>query len=195
MKWYRFCSGRFDKYINKSIIKNDYEFIDSFSMLIDFIVVKVDMILDGIDIRVTYQIFPEKCLYRTTYEISVDKRESLIFFSEDTFMNYVESLFKYYDNSGIVDQIKEKETETGLNAWKSVLHRLTPSELQHSKFDKDQLSLEIYPLGIKIDRDGEYKTEVRWSISDLSDQPKRNTIVFNSNLDLLLKEYEENTQR
>ena len=97
-------------------------------MLIDFIVVKVDMILDGIDIRVTYQIFPEKCLYRTTYEISVDKRESLIFFSEDTFMNYVESLFKYYDNSGIVDQIKEKETETGLNAWKSVLHRLTPSE-------------------------------------------------------------------
>lgn len=193
MKQYRFCSGRFDKYITKSIIKNGYGFIGSFSTFVDFIVVKVDMILDGIDIRVTYQIFPEKCLYRTTYEISVDKRESLIFFSEDTFTSYIKSLFKYYDNSGIVDQIKEKET--GLNAWKSVLHRLTPSELQHSKFDKDQLSLEIYPLGIKIDRDGEYKTEVRWSISDLSDQPKRNTIVFNSNLDLLLKEYEENTQR
>lgn len=70
MKQYRFCSGRFDKYITKSIIKNDYEFIDSFSKFVDFIVVEVDMILDGIDIRVTYQIFPEECLYRTTYEIS-----------------------------------------------------------------------------------------------------------------------------
>lgn len=195
MKWYRFCSGRFDKYINKSIIKNDYEFIDSFSTFVDFIVVKVDMILDGINIKVIHQIFPEECLYRSNYEIFINKRESLIFFSEDTFMNYVESLFKYYDNSGIVDQIKEKETETGLNAWKSVLHRLTPSELQHSKFDKDQLSLEVYPLGIKIDKAGKYKNEVRWRISDLSDIPKKNTTVFNSNLDLLLKEYEEDTQR
>lgn len=195
MKQYRFCSDRFDKYITKSIIKNDYEFIDSFSKFVDFIVVKVDMILDGIDIRVTYQIFPEESLYRTTYEISINKRKSLIFFSEDTFMGYMESLFKYYDNSEIVDQIKEKETEIRLNAWKSVLCKLTPSELQHSKFDRDQLSLEIYPLGIKIDRAGEYKTEVRWRISDLSDQPKKNTTVFNSNLDLLLKEYEEDTQR
>ena len=68
-------------------------------------------------------------------------------------------------------------------------------KFQHSKFDKDQLSLEIYPLGIKIDRAGEYKTEVRWRISDLSDIPEKNTTVFNSNLDLLLKEYEEDTQR
>lgn len=191
MKWYRFCSGRFDKYINKSIIKNDYEFIDSFSMLIDFIVVKVDMILDGINIKVIHQIFPEECLYRSNYEIFINKREGLIFFSDDTFTNYIESLFKYYDNLRIMDQIKEKGID--LSAWNSVLRRLTPSELQHSKFNEDPLSLDIYPLGIKISKVGEYKGEVRWKILDLSDQTKKDTMVYNSNLDLLLKEYEKST--
>lgn len=191
MKQYRFCSGRFDKYITKSIIKNDYEFIDSFSTFVDFVVVKVDMILDGINIKVIHQIFPEECLYRSNYEIFINKREGLIFFSDDTFTNYIESLFKYYDNLRIMDQIKEKGID--LSAWNSVLRRLTPSELQHSKFNEDPLSLDIYPLGIKISKVGEYKGEVRWKILDLSDQTKKDTMVYNSNLDLLLKEYEKST--
>lgn len=191
MKQYRFCSGRFDKYITRSTINNDYEFIDPYSTFVDFVVVKVDMILDGINIKVIHQIFPEECLYRSNYEIFINKREGLIFFSDDTFTNYIESLFKYYDNLRIMDQIKEKGID--LSAWNSVLRRLTPSELQHSKFNEDPLSLDIYPLGIKISKVGEYKGEVRWKILDLSDQTKKDTMVYNSNLDLLLKEYEKST--
>lgn len=193
MKQYRFCFGRFDKYITRSTVDYDYEFIDSYGTSVDFVVIKVDMILDEINIKVTHQIFPEACMYRSNYEIFINKREGLIFFSEDTFIGYIESLFKYYDNLRIMNQIKEKGID--LSAWNNVLRRLTPAELQHSKFNEDPLSLDIYPLGIKISKVGEYKGEVRWKISDLSDITKKNTVVYNSNLDLLLKDYEKTTQR
>lgn len=183
MKHCKFCSGIFDKYVTNSVIYRDYMFSDGYySTFIDYIKVKANILFDGVNIRIINYIYPEKCIFKSEYSVEMDGRVRFSFFTEKSFTNYMNCFFKNYDNSEMMDQIKKKDTKSGLDAWINLLHDLTPFEFQHSRFDADHLSLKIYPLGVKVCRAGECKAGVRWRIFSLSDNTGKNGVAFDEDL-------------
>lgn len=183
MKHCRFCSGIFDEYVIRSTIDCDFIFDDEYyNNFIDFVIIKTNLMFDKVSIQVTNTIYPKKCVYRSEYFVEMSKLVHFSFFSNDSLINYLKHLFEYYENPTMINQIKKKDTRKGLESWVELLHNLTPFERQHSKFDGDHLSLEIYPLGVKVSRAGECKNEVRWRIFDLSDKTKKDTSILDSDL-------------